>query len=275
MLDDLWGVTPLLLEILLGVSVTFITVLMGRYAHPLGGIAYALLSIPGAFPYIGRPYRFLITDGILQASFLFKFIGFVLSSSGIICPLIILQVFYPQWLVYPPVLWGVFIGAWIMTFQIMHDVHLMRTQSYNMIFSEINKSGIIRQTGLDFSKIDEDEHKRLARSHFADMAAIRLLTLAVSYSVVSYTGTVLGLFSNESDVKDPIDALKGTLTIASIFSGDSLKIGGSFFGVVVNAFYGISLFFFVTFFIALASEMIDKPKQKTLEYPGRNPWLPD
>jgi len=239
---------------------------------PVGGAAYALLNIPQHFRYIGGFYR-LLTEWPLRLSFMFTFVSYLLSASGCVLPLYVMQLWWPQLLASPWVLWGTLLGALSITLNIMHRAHLMQFYSIDEFLEAPMLSVAVKKiSGFETSQIKGREKMQLARSVYADVMAVDLLRLLACFAVVQFSGCSLGVIHIKSvNSYNPQNEVENVLIFMRIISGTALRLDGPI-GFFAATFYGMSLFFFMSFFVSLTSRMVDEPPTSR---PGHGTVLAD
>jgi hypothetical protein len=219
--------------------------------QPLGGLISSLGSLPLRYERIRRWYQAIFID-FLSLSFLFKAVGFTISGSGVLVPIVILERYAPDTLHQAPVLWGVCAAALLATLSIMHDVHLMNIPEFSNLLPRV-----ARWMRVDIEFFDKTTTMRLARAHFMDMTVVRLLIVVFCYGIVSYCSSRLGLIENQlTPMVTPIEGVAGALGFIRIIVGSPLVLSGAW-GIAISWFYGLCILLYTAFFISLSSKMID------------------
>ena len=242
-----------------GVGMFAVSLLFSSIASPLGGLIYAALTVPIVLPGIRHVYKYIIT-GPFRFSFLFKFVGFAISSSGVILPLFVIQIWWPYLLKLPSILWGSLAAAVIVSLNIMHRAHLMQVLTLEELIETFPKTAYIKRLyGFEFSDLQGRDRMQFARMNFSDIMAIDLLKLAVCYGLVQFCGSSLQIFSTSPlNIDSPAHGVESAFSFIRILNGTVYHIDG-FFGYLVNSFFGLSILFFMTFFFSLTSRMVDEP----------------
>lgn len=228
-----------------------------NWAKALGGIIYFALTFPLWIPRVSRIYEAL-TSSVVELSFLFKIVGFVVSSSGPLVLFLLAGALYPSFLQDHALLWGAFMGTTGVSLNIMHRVHTMELPGFREYFPMVK-----RYLKFDPSKLALFDTMRLARSQFLDMNLIDLLILVVCYGLSLFCVDALWP-SAAQPTTTPLEAIGNAFSFLRIPLGTSSSVLSPA-RIVINTYYGISLVIFTAFFISLTSRMIDEPPPPTEE----------
>lgn len=254
----LWTVAP----VAIGLAALLISYICAQWARPLGGLIYTIFTLPIMIPKLGRAYNAIFIN-MLHISFLSKLVGFIVSASGVLIPITILQLFFPDYATYPPILWGVLISSILVTLQIMHSAHLMEIPNFHdhaHLASKLLK--------VDFHSIDRYDLMRISRAHFIDLTIINIFIIVICYAVTVFCGKTLSLFGEyPSSLTDEVSS---AFTFLQYFVASPLELKGQF-GYIVRIFYGASMFVYMVFFISLAPTLIDVKESDATPQPLISP----
>ena len=257
----LFGLSRLSREAFLSVLyavILFAFMLLGAaYFQPLGGGVYAILASGIRVPKVGGVYNFL-TNGPVKLSFAFKVLGWLVSASGLVAPLIVVSEWFPHLYSQDVILVAVLLAAIASVLNVMHEVHLMRSESFAEVALIVG-----RVMKLPIDELDERSMKQLARAHYMDMSLIQIARILVCYGVALFAASRLELIQVNGDaLVSPIDGILYAVSTANIISGQDVVMTGPWAAVLPVSF-GVAIFVYLIFFITLTSEMIDDlaPKQ--------------
>jgi hypothetical protein len=246
-----------LIQTSIGIA-TFLTLTISVFwFRPLGGLIYALQGLAILkLGWIGWLLN-IITNKIFHLSFVFKTIGYVVSSGGLWLPVLAASALYPRLFAYEGFLWGMLLAALEATCRSMHDIHLMKIQPFHEQLSIVS-----RILGFDIQSIDKMSQMQLVRSHYTDMSIIELFVIVSSYGIVSFAATSLGLVErgNGAATLSPGESIQSAFHFLRFLVHDPLTMTG-LWALPIAVFYGISLLIYTTFYISLTSKLVDEPAE--------------
>jgi hypothetical protein len=237
---------------------TFLTLTIACiFFRPLGGLVYALQGLATLkLGWLGRLLG-VLTNKIFYLSFVFKTIGYVVSSGGLWLPVLAVSALYPRLFNYEGFLWGMLLAALDATCRSMHDIHLMRIQSPHELLPIVS-----RITGLDINGADKMTKMQFVRSYYTDMSIIELFVIVSSYGIVSFAATSLGLVQRVGGptTLSPGESIQSAFHFLRFLVHDPLTMTG-LWALPIAIFYGVSLLLYTTFYVSLTSKLVDEPAE--------------
>lgn len=239
------------MEVAQGIGLGAALLFLSAWGAPLGGVLYALCTLPMRLPLVGPIYRFVI-NGPIKLTFVMKSCAWMVSG---LTPAFLaagLEAFAPWPLEAPHFAWAMLIAGAVIVCNEMARVVLFETPDYYILKSLPEGTQRYITGGLG---LNEDAQKRLARSQFVDMTLIGLLKVVCGFSLMLMGLQSLGYVSTPESLT-MLGSLVHTAALLSLFADPGAQLSGPA-ADILQGMVKFSAFIYIIFFVSLASTLVD------------------
>ena len=239
------------MEIVQSIGLGAALLFLSAWGAPLGGVLYALCTLPMRLPLVGPIYR-LVINGPIKLTFVMKACAWMVSGFTPAFLVAGLQAFAPWPLEATHFGWAMSIAGAVIVCNEMARVVLFETPDYYILKSLPETTQRFITGGLE---LNEDVQKRLARSQFVDMTLVGLLKVVGGFALVLLGLQDLGVVSAPEPLT-MVGSLAHTAALLSLFADPGAQLSGP----AADALQGVvkfTAFIYIIFFVSLASTLID------------------